>query len=555
MGIDDTAGRPWELRANTIEYKRRTNEGETVIRRHARAFNPRSDVSCFQFPTNILAYRGLTDHNKLSNMIYLSGDEDDLAANNIPPARHSATAANSPSGGQDSGPSTIALEGEGPAKAPAGDDLPPTGRAVTTAISVMAPPGDDLTISGAIDSDVGAPSTVMQPVVGDRDATSDVVRPSSLATSDGTIFIITDSPDDGDAPCINQTMGVKDSPSVVGSPGPVGNDNLTTTETGDLGVGPSITGSETVVGDGKPTPISASPSPASSDVEVDVLDDSVDPPTSAAVLAPPQLAAPVAVVDSHDNRTCPQCQRAFDRPANMRRHLTVGVLNLMIIATPHKRCFLQLFAKNGSCHKKSDGVKNCPHCYIVFAREENLQRHLLARERRGGTCENVKSGRTSTKELTCAICAEKCSTQALYIQHAVAMHGIEGAIAKKTFSSTVHYDEWFASATKEQQFHWSRAPGSSSKDKTTHFLCSRSGTYKQKGDEKRNRAKKGTSKMDADCTCFMTMRKESTSEIVVEYCLDHVGHGVDVCFLPKDKIMKVRQILSRHQHSPTTLLN
>ena len=136
-------------------------------------------------------------------------------------------------------------------------------------------------------------------------------------------------------------------------------------------------------------------------------------------------------------------------------------------------------------------------------------------------------------------CAIQVGSYRQYIEHAIDAHQFAGTIETETHQSESHYSEWFASVTKKNQFSWVQAPGNKATNKRTHFMCSRSGMYKQEGDEKRNRSKKSTRKLDAHCTCFLTVDKVSASKIVVEYCLDHLGHGVDLCHLPKDRVMKV----------------
>ena len=200
-----------------------------------------------------------------------------------------------------------------------------------------------------------------------------------------------------------------------------------------------------------------------------------------------------------------------------------------------------MYEKNGVCRKKNDGVLNCPHCYTVFAREWNLKMHLQARALRGDSCSDVKSGPVSSKHLTCTICAAEFSSYSKYVEHAVADHEFAGTVETTTHPSQVHYNEWFEDVMKKNQFSWVLVPGSKKTDKVTHFMCSRSGVYKQRGEEKRNRAKKSTRKLDAECTCHLTVHNVSASEIVVHYCLDHLGHSVDVCHLPKDHVMKVSE--------------
>ena len=105
--------------------------------------------------------------------IYLSSDDEDLAT---PPTGRAVTTATSPSVGR---------LGSGLTSSPASGGE-----------TVKAPPGDELTISDVMERDVGTPSTVVQPVEGGRDATSDDIRPSTVfdvgVSTGGTVIDVVD---------------------------------------------------------------------------------------------------------------------------------------------------------------------------------------------------------------------------------------------------------------------------------------------------------------------------------------------------------------------------
>ena len=144
------------------------------------------------------------------------------------------------------------------------------------------------------------------------------------------------------------------------------------------------------------------------------------------------------------------------------------------------------------------------------------------------------------KHLTCAECKLLFDTHEEYVAHANEMHELGGTIQTGTYGSELEFSEWFRTVTCEGKFEFVKPSGTNKNQTTTLYRCSRSGHYDSKDTGVRLRNKKNSRKINAECTCFLKVRREpEKSEISVEYCVEHLGHTLDVCHLPVSSDMKV----------------
>ena len=200
----------------------------------------------------------------------------------------------------------------------------------------------------------------------------------------------------------------------------------------------------------------------------------------------------------------------------------------------------QVLTAYGTCNPRATTIddRTCSFCQRVFDRKAKLAKHLEARDKRGGTCEEVTSGPVMKNSLTCAVCSAVHISYGAYITHATTAHGFMGTIDKKSFESELQMSEWIADTMKTGKFRWSKAAGGHKDGKSTYYQCHRSGTYTDQGQEIRNRRAKNTSKLDAHCPCFLQVRKEAGG-MNATFCISHLGHDTSSAYLPVNPRVQV----------------
>ena len=185
--------------------------------------------------------------------------------------------------------------------------------------------------------------------------------------------------------------------------------------------------------------------------------------------------------------------------------------------------------KNGTCRDQRIADHSCPHCSKTFTRKTGLGKHLTARGVRGRCPESTGGRVPKEKDVECGECHAMFGSLKYLQEHANKEHDLNAEIGEKSFKSMAECDEWLDHITYTEQFMWVKASGQKLTSKTKLYLCSRSGVYVDKSTEERNRQKKGTRKIDAHCTSFCRTVEHSPTHVTAEYCLQHLGHGIDLC--------------------------
>lgn len=130
-----------------------------------------------------------------------------------------------------------------------------------------------------------------------------------------------------------------------------------------------------------------------------------------------------------------------------------------------------------------------------------------------------------------------CSVKEL-IRHYNDFHDKDFQQKRKTFKNRDDFESWKGDIEKETSSEFVKERGIKRKKswQTDFYYCNRSAnkfSERLTPTENRKRAErvKGTSKIKGKCTSFMTVTTLETAHVVVDFCLDHVGHEIQLCYL------------------------
>ncbi|XP_023240243.1 uncharacterized protein LOC111638717 [Centruroides sculpturatus] len=172
----------------------------------------------------------------------------------------------------------------------------------------------------------------------------------------------------------------------------------------------------------------------------------------------------------------------------------------------------------------------CALCNKRFSRKDNLSRHycqvhkIIPDIRRTIYCAEVNCGFNTTYNYKLR--------EHLRDEHELASYESRKII----FESLEKFWEWkhqVEKASCSKFFQTSKKKLGSGYSKY-YFSCNRTGIYKPKGNNKRALKFQGSCKINGHCTAFIICIEEE-EKCIVEYCLQHYAHNIEVGNLSLDE--------------------
>ncbi|KAL8607515.1 hypothetical protein ACOMHN_004484 [Nucella lapillus] len=202
------------------------------------------------------------------------------------------------------------------------------------------------------------------------------------------------------------------------------------------------------------------------------------------------------------------------------------------IAKGFPRLSALLKEDNNSADDKQGTGKLCPHCNLRLGGRKTLVRHIRKQHAEEAHTLVLKQPKPSYH---CCFCDAELFTVRELIQHHQTVHGKAVRIQTTSFSSKPEFEQWKKELEEKSftRFVMERGRKRESNQTVMYLICHRSGTCALKPAEERKKAVrvKGTCKISGKCTAFLTAFCSHSGSVRVEYCVDHLGHGLELSHL------------------------
>uniref|UniRef100_A0A914X4X2 C2H2-type domain-containing protein n=1 Tax=Plectus sambesii TaxID=2011161 RepID=A0A914X4X2_9BILA len=200
---------------------------------------------------------------------------------------------------------------------------------------------------------------------------------------------------------------------------------------------------------------------------------------------------------------CQDCSKVYNNNESLRKHC---------------------YRHHSVTQKPPPKTVKCEKCDYCGTSEEAYRKHRK-RAHQEATEATGKDG------YTCSVCAQQLPSIKAYVKHHSNVHeNAKAVIEEKIFANETEFMAWKNSLRADNcvefvtQYTWSTTTS-----KAKMMLCNRSGFCRRSGSGLR--APKISIRSEKDCTAFLTVHIYNDGRVKVEYCMEHVGHSLEMARL------------------------